>query len=50
MTLKNGADIWSFGAVLYEMLTGRQLFTGETVSDILAAVLTKEPDWNQVPD
>src|SRR5713226_8180656 len=43
------ADIWAFGVVLYEMLTGKQLFHGETVSDTLAAVLTKEPDWEQVP-
>ncbi len=39
------ADIWAFGTVLYEMLTGRKAFEGETVSDTLAAVLTKEPDW-----
>jgi serine/threonine-protein kinase len=43
------ADIWAFGVVLYEMLTGEQLFHGETVSDVLAAVLTREPDWNRVP-
>jgi serine/threonine protein kinase len=43
------ADIWAFGVVLYEMLTGKQLFQGETVSDTLALVLTKEPDWEQVP-
>ena len=43
------ADIWAFGVVLYEMLTGRRLFTGESVSDILAAVLTREPEWNRVP-
>jgi serine/threonine-protein kinase len=43
------ADIWAFGVVLYEMLTGEQLFQGETISDTLAAVLTKEPDWNRVP-
>jgi len=39
------ADIWGFGAVLWEMLTGRPLFSGETLSDIIAAVLTREPDW-----
>ncbi len=43
------ADIWAFGVVLFEMLTGQRLFEGETVSDTLAQVLTKEPDWEQVP-
>ncbi|HWZ32299.1 MAG TPA: protein kinase [Bryobacteraceae bacterium] len=43
------ADIWAFGVVLYEMLTGKQLFHGETVSDILAAVLKTEPDFSGVP-
>jgi serine/threonine-protein kinase len=43
------ADIWAFGVVLYEMLTGEQLFEGATVTDTLAAVLTKEPDWNKAP-
>ena len=43
------ADIWAFGVVLYEMLVGEQLFSGETVSDTLAAVLTREPDWNRLP-
>jgi Tol biopolymer transport system component len=43
------ADIWSFGAVLYELLTGRQLFAGATVSDTLAAVLTRDPDLAGVP-
>jgi Tol biopolymer transport system component len=43
------ADVWAFGAVLWEMLTGRQLFGGETVSDIVAAVLTREIDWTVLP-
>ena len=42
-------DIWSFGCVLYEALAGRKAFEGETVSDLLAAVLTREPDWNALP-
>jgi serine/threonine-protein kinase len=43
------ADIWAFGAVLYEMLTGRRLFDAEDVSETLAAVLTREPDWKALP-
>ena len=43
------ADIWAFGVVLFEMLTGERLFTGETVSDVLAAVLTRDPDFEALP-
>jgi serine/threonine protein kinase/Tol biopolymer transport system component len=43
------ADIWSFGVVLYEMLSGEQAFGGETVSDSLAAVIKDTPDWTQLP-
>ncbi len=43
------ADIWAFGVVLYETLTGKRLFEGETVSDTLAAVLKTDPDLSQVP-
>ncbi len=43
-------DIWAFGILLFEMLTGRQLFVGETASDTLAGILKSEPDWSQLPD
>src|SRR5262249_30147269 len=49
MPVDKRADIWAFGAVLYEMVTGRRLFEGQTISDTLAGVLTKEPDWRSVP-
>jgi eukaryotic-like serine/threonine-protein kinase len=44
------SDIWAFGCVLCEMLTGRRLFDGSTVSDALSNVLTKEPDWTLIPE
>ncbi len=43
------ADIWSFGIVLYEMIAGRRVFDGETVSEVLAAVILKEIDWDVLP-
>jgi eukaryotic-like serine/threonine-protein kinase len=43
-------DIWAFGCVLYEMLTGRLAFPGHTVSDVIAAILEREPDWSMLPD
>src|SRR3989475_10575311 len=42
-------DMWAFGCVLYELLTGKQPFEGVTVTDTLAAVLKTEPDWNRLP-
>jgi serine/threonine-protein kinase len=44
------SDIWAFGVVLYEMLMGRRLFTGEMTSDILVAVIKDEPDLSVVPE
>ncbi|MEJ2722802.1 MAG: serine/threonine-protein kinase [bacterium] len=43
------ADIWAFGCVLFEMLTGDQAFNGETVSDTLASVLVRDPEWDKLP-
>jgi serine/threonine-protein kinase len=43
------ADIWAFGAVLFEMLSGRRVFQGETVSDVMAATLREEIDWSTLP-
>ena len=44
------SDVWAFGCVLFEMLTGKRAFAGDDVSDTLAAVLKSEPDWNALPD
>ncbi len=43
------ADVWAFGAVLYEMLTGSRAFAGDDLSDVLASVLAREPDWTKLP-
>ncbi len=47
--LDKRTDIWSFGCVLYESLTGRKAFDGETVSDTLVQILRSEPDWTTLP-
>jgi serine/threonine-protein kinase len=43
------ADIWAFGCMLFEMLTGRRAFQGEDITDTIVAVVSKEPDWNALP-
>ena len=48
-TADKRSDIWSFGVVLFEMLTGQRLFTGKTMSHVLGGVLRVDPDWNTLP-
>ena len=48
-TVDKRADIWAFGGVLFEMLTGRRAFEGELISDVLASVLKTEPNWQILP-
>jgi hypothetical protein len=43
------ADMWAFGCVLYEMLTGRPAFRGSSPTDVIAQVITSEPDWTALP-
>jgi Tol biopolymer transport system component len=43
------SDVWAFGCVVYEMLTGQLAFTGETITDILGAIVRIDPDWNALP-
>ncbi len=48
-TLDKRTDIWSFGCLLYEVLTGRKAYAGQTVSDSIAQILAAEPDWDALP-
>jgi eukaryotic-like serine/threonine-protein kinase len=49
-TVDRRTDTWAFGAVLYEMLTGKPAFAGETITDVLAAVVHSDPDFKLVPE
>ena len=42
-------DVWAFGCLMYELLTGKRAFAGETSSEIMAAILTRKPDWQALP-
>ena len=48
-TVGKQADVWAFGAVLYEMLAGKKTFAGEDITDTIAAVVRAEPDWSALP-
>ena len=48
-TVDKRADVWAFGCVLYEMLTGRAAFAGDTVSDTIVRILERQPDWSALP-
>jgi len=48
-SLDEGTDVWAFGAVVYEMLTGHRAFRGEGVSEVLASIIKSEPDWDALP-
>jgi serine/threonine protein kinase len=49
-SVDRASDIWAFGCVLYELLTGKQAFTGDTITDILGGIVRVDPDWNALPE
>ncbi len=49
LSVDKRADIWAFGGVLFELLTGRPPFAGETIADVIAAIIGRDPDWSALP-
>jgi len=49
-TVDRRSDVWSLGCILFECLTGRQVFSGETAPDLIARILEREPDWSALPE
>ena len=49
-TVDRRADVWAFGGVLFEMLSGKRAFEGEDVTDVIASIMRAEPEWSALPD